>query len=161
MEFNLLYQSKNGNIFTCRQLLGNPLLVHVNDRNQADHSQISGGVEIVGTDGQILYLSIDFEGMEDVVLFFYHSVEWLTQQEDAFFHRYLVENSGTTLSAKRNELGVLLSCRTDGPDKDRDFEDHFIPLEEWISAATLAIDEFLLVFDHHPLLAKDWATLKG
>lgn len=160
MEFNLLYQSKNGNIFTCRQLVGDPLLVHVNDRKQTDHSQIAGGVEIVTSDGQILYLSIDFDGMEDVVMFFYHSLEWLDEKHDEYFHHYLIENSGTTVSARTDEQGVLLSCRTDGPDKERDFEAYFIPLQEWISAVTLAIDEFLQVFEHDPLLAKSWAALK-
>lgn len=161
MEFNLLYQSKNGNIFTCRQLLGDPLLVHVNDRKQTDYTQISGGLEIVTANGQILYLSIDFDSMDDVFRFFYRSMKWLKQSDEEFFHSYLVENSGTIVSAKRNDQGILLSCRTEGPDKERDFEDHFIPMDEWLSAVILAIDEFLMVFEHQALLAKAWGKLKG
>lgn len=142
------------------------MLVAVNDRKQPDFTQLNGGVEIVTSDGRILYLSIEYPSMYEVVTYFYKNVIWLRKQlnHDIRIRReglVLEENSGTTLYANRNDTEVLLSCRTANPEDARAFESYAIPFDEWLAAGTRAIDEFIMVFDHPAQFATDWAWLKA
>lgn len=163
MDIFFLYQSPNGNIFTCRQLLDEPQRVHVNDRNQPDLNRTAGGVEIVLANGDILYLSIEFPNLQTVARFFIRSIGWLKRNTSAMpvDSLNLLENNETYFSIKKAPKGALLSLTTFSLEKERDFEGHFVSSEEWISAATRAVDECFGVFKPAQRLVKFWTALKN